>query len=334
MSIQEGDLEYAKRLLDDDEFLATHVRERLSQSREWVVRLLRVLKYISAGKATSSEFAQLYLDAIANGVDVKGEHAEFVETVKQMQPTDAISYLTQVLDAIKEGDWTLGLNSWADEREEAAAFFTDTLANMKDLQAKAEDEGHVLRSTYSRQSKVLRTTVIAQKVQLSQDTAALTDKDKAFTDLIDRLVAHLQEGLYCERAEDMLFSEIWLYDSRTPYKDVFIPRPRAVVERALSRPHDYLGCSCCKGGETQMAPTLPTTAILYQLYLETGSLVNVADLWSAYVAIVGGENEEGLDERPALVLFYRGLAELRAMGFVKPSRKKADHIAKLAWKGL
>lgn len=333
-AIQGGDLEYARQLLDDDQFLATHVRERLSESRQWVVRLLRTLKYISVGKATSSEFAQLYLDAIEHGIDAKGEHAEFVETVKQMQPADAVSYLIRVLDAIKEGDWTLGLDSWADEREDAAAFFTDTLANMKDLQAKAEDEGHVLRSTYSRQSKVLRTTVIAQKVQLSQDTAALTDNDKAFTGLIDRLVAHLQEELSCERAEDMLFSEIWLYDSRTPYKDVFIPRPRAVVERALSRPHDYLGCSCCKAGETQMAPTLPTTAILYQLYLETGSLVNVADLWAAYAAIVGGENAEGLDERTALVLFYRGLAELRAMGFVKQSRKKADHIAKLAWRGL
>ena len=77
-----------------------------------------------------------------------------------------------------------------------------------------------------------------------------------------------------------------------------------------------------------------STAILYHLYLETGSLINVADLWSALYAIVGEEKEDGLDERSALVLFYRALSELRIMGFVKQSRKKADHIAKLAWQGL
>lgn len=33
-------------------------------------------------------------------------------------------------------------------------------------------------------------------------------------------------------------------------------------------------------------------------------------------------------------LFYRGLAEMRFLGFVKYTKKKADHLAKLAWKGL
>lgn len=33
-------------------------------------------------------------------------------------------------------------------------------------------------------------------------------------------------------------------------------------------------------------------------------------------------------------LFQRSLAELRYLGFIKASRKKTDHVAKLAWKGL
>ena len=334
-AIESGNVKHAKLLMDDDGYLITHLQDCLRKSQQWVVELLRTLKYLTAGKAsTSSDFSQLYLDAVRNGVQPEGKHAEFLESVKQMQPSDAIFFLTQVVDAINKGDQALGLNQWANEDEKTASLLSAMLAEVKDLQSKADEDGHALRSQYSGQSKVLRTTVIAQKVQLSQDTAALTDHDKAYTKLIDRLVAHLQKVLSCERAEDMPFHEIWLYDSKAPYKDVFMPRPRAVVERALSRPHDYLGCSCCKAGEGQIASTLPTTSILYQLYLETGSLVNVADLWSAYLAIVGDENEEGLDERTAFVLFYQGLAELRVMGFVKPSRKKADHIAKLAWKGL
>jgi hypothetical protein len=36
-------------------------------------------------------------------------------------------------------------------------------------------------------------------------------------------------------------------------------------------------------------------------------------------------------ERP---LFQRALAELKYLGLVKPTRKKTDHISKVAWKGL
>jgi origin recognition complex subunit 3 len=33
-------------------------------------------------------------------------------------------------------------------------------------------------------------------------------------------------------------------------------------------------------------------------------------------------------------MFYRGLADLKSLGMVKQSKKKADHLAKVAWKGL
>ncbi|KAG5742591.1 hypothetical protein H9Q72_014553, partial [Fusarium xylarioides] len=79
-------------------------------------------------------------------------------------------------------------------------------------------------------------------------------------------------------------------------------------------------------GETPA--TLPATALLYRLYTATGSLINVADLWAAFSALV---SEGETDERKSLVMFYRALAELRALGFVKASKKKADHIAKMKW---
>ena len=46
-----------------------------------------------------------------------------------------------------------------------------------------------------------------------------------------------------------------------------------------------------------LSGTQPATAILYQLYLESGALINVSDLWSAFFAIVG---EDGGDEAPIM----------------------------------
>ncbi|KAI1437549.1 origin recognition complex subunit 3 N-terminus-domain-containing protein [Xylaria sp. CBS 124048] len=333
-AVVENKLSLARQLLGDDKKLTGYLVDCLQKRCQWTVQLLRVLKVFMAAKTTTADFANIFMDASYDGVGASDGFDQFLTSIKRMEPADSEEYLSQLLDVIRYGDQSLGLNPWMDEVPETVSLFSGILAGIKELRSAADDQGHVLRSTHNGQSKVLRTTIVAQKVQLSHDTAALTDHDKAYTDLINRFVEHLEKIMRIDGAQDLAFNEIWLYDSKTPYRDVFIPRPRHVLERALSRPHDYLGCACCKTGKDQIVPSLPTTAILYRLYLETGSLINAADLWSAFYTIVSEDSEEELDERTALVLFYRSMAEMRAMGFVKPTKKKADHVAKLAWKGL
>lgn len=332
--LEAKDVVHVKQLLENDGKLKEYLTDCLGMRQQWVIKLLRILKVFTASEVLPFGFADLFMDASCNGVSLSGHYDQFFDAIKRMQPSSSQEYLARLLDAMHHGDQSLGLEPWADEVPETVALLSKILASVKQLQREADDQGHVLRNTHGGQSKILRTTVVAQKVQLSQDTAALTDHDKAYTDLIRRFIEHLKASVCIEGAYDTPFHEIWLYDSKTPHRDVFIPRPRIVLERALSRPHDYLGCSCCKSGEDEIMPTLPSTAILYQLYLETGSLINAADLWSAYYGIVGEDNADELDERTALVLFYRSMAEMKAMGFVKQSRKKADHVAKLAWRGL
>ncbi|KAI1367360.1 origin recognition complex subunit 3 N-terminus-domain-containing protein [Xylaria arbuscula] len=334
VAIKNNKIDQAKIMLHDDEALVGYLVDSLKQRGQWVTRLLRVLKILITSKAITADFSDLYMDVSHNGLDSSNQYNQFFDSIKRMDPGDCEEYLLKLLETMQHGDRSLGLDPWFDEVPETFALLSEILASIKQLRVETADEGHVLRSKYSGQSKILRTTVVAQKVQLSQDTATLTDHDKSYTDLIHRFLEHLESITHVDGALDMPFNEVWLYDSRFPYKDVFIPRPRNVLERALSRPHDYLGCSCCKTSIDQITSTLPTTAILYQLYLETGSLINAADIWSAYYAIVGEDGEEGLDERAALLLFYRAMAEMKAMGFVKQGRKKADHVAKLAWKGL
>ena len=324
----------AKILLEDDKVLIGYLIDSLKQRGRWVIRLLRILKILTISKAMVADFADLYMDISYNGLGTTNQHGQFFDSIKRMEPRDSEEYLSQLLETMQHGDRSLGLDPWANEVPEIFAVLSEILASIKQLRIETSNKGHILRSRYSGQSKILRTTVVAQKVQLSQDTATLTDHDKSYTDLIHRFLERLETMMHIDGAYGMPFNEVWLYDSKFPYKDVFIPRPRSVLERALSRPRDYLGCSCCKAAVSQITSTLPTTAILYQLYLETSSLINAADIWSAYYAVVGEDNEEGLDERTALLLFYRAMAEMKAMGFVKQSRKKADHVAKLAWKGL
>jgi len=60
-------------------------------------------------------------------------------------------------------------------------------------------------------------------------------------------------------------------------------------------------------------------------------VINVQDMWNAFQAVMGVEEQE---ENELLMPFYRALAKLKYLGMIKNSRKKADDLRKLMWKGL
>ncbi|KAK4227205.1 origin recognition complex subunit 3 N-terminus-domain-containing protein [Podospora fimiseda] len=333
LAVKAGQLSHAHSLLEDDGYLIDQILEQGEKRKEYLTQLLRSLHLIMATGLLTKPFDELYEASLEAGIDLNRSPGPFDigDSIRGLSPDEFLALIVRITSAIHSGSPELGLPGWEDDAEELIGSLTELRDEVEGLLELSKDNNATLKSKYSAQSKVLRTTVVAQKVQLSRDTATMTEQDKDFTSAIDKLVALLFQTADCERISSLFLHEVWQYDFRSPYEDVFVPRPGATFARALSRPHDYLGCSCCEKANGTIAPTLPTTSILYQLYFEAGSLINVADLWSSYYALVGDESEIGMDERSALVEFYRGLAELRAMGFVKQSKKKADHIAKLKW---
>ncbi|RSL44648.1 hypothetical protein CEP54_014601 [Fusarium duplospermum] len=330
-AVESGNLEhiqYAKDLLERDDFLAARVEESLANREESVKDFLRALLIIQETDGQDGEFSRAYVAAMEDGISIS-EESRAIESVRRMEINELMAMVRKVIAILRDGDVDLFLGPATKPAHiELQGALTRHLVELEELHSRAEEQGITLRSKYSGQSKVMRTTVIAQRVQLSRDSAALTEEGKQLTRVVDDMTTLLTTHVHAPKPSSLLLSESWLYDSRAPSRDVFVPRPRAVLERSLTRPHDYLSCSCCKPGEQDTAAMLPATALLYRLYLETGSLINVADLWAAFAALVG---DDEADERKTLVKFYRGLAELRALGFVKASKKKADHIAKLKW---
>ncbi|UNI15075.1 Origin recognition complex subunit 3 [Purpureocillium takamizusanense] len=346
----ESSLRHARSLLEDDEYLLARLQDSNEDRRRWVERLLRALLVREAAGAQRGVFSRAYVNAMADGVDTS-EESGVAESIRRMSVEELSVLLRRALGLLTEGDPRLNLAPASDDADlRLQTALRAHAAELEALRETAQSQGFTLRSKYSGQSKVMRTTVIAQRVQLSQDSAALRDEDKRLTEIVDDVARLVATHFGVTGPGDVLFSEGWTYESRSPAREVFVPRPRAAFERSLGRPHDYLGCSCCAPSEGGIQATLPATAVLYQLYLETGSLINVADLWAAFDALVSGGDGDGdnsnkvaagadeaghdaeaTGERERLVMFYRGLAELRALGYVKASKKKPDHVAKVKW---
>lgn len=162
---------------------------------------------------------------------------------------------------------------------------------------KHNDTNAPLRTQHDVRSDSVRTTIVAQKVLLSKHKAALSEQDKAYSDLVGRFHDGLETYFTSSFIDPrtLFLSEILIYDLKSPHTEVFQAKPRFSIERALASPHDYLGCECCSGVDgnaAALSATQPATAIVYQMYLESSTLINVSDLWSAFNALAGDGKEE------------------------------------------
>lgn len=329
--VDTGDLDRVDELLQEDSTLETEIESALTNVH--ILRLLRIMHIMMVISPEPVSVIDAYMTVFEDGFNESVFGDRIFESVKRMMPDMLIDFIGKISGAVENGNAEMDLDGWAEDDDTFLGQMADIHAQVSDLAAKSKASGKPVRSSYAIRNQGLRTTVIAQRVQLSYEDSTLTEQDKKFTALVDKLIDLLKQYFSAARPQDMFLHEIWLYDSMLPYRDVFIPTPRAAIERALSTPYDYLQCECCES-EEGLSSTHPATAILYQMYLETGSLINIFDLWSAFFEMVSGGEEQKMEERDALVLFYNALADLKSLGMIKQSKKKVDHLAKTVWKGL
>lgn len=285
------DYETVRDLLDDDENLNDLLMQGLGTSRDAISQLIVAVNALNRIQSTPTcktkvPWSQLYIRVMSGDLLRSTTLEDSLSSVKKL-PSDAMHEL--LIDVSDFGP---------------ASDLQSLLKDLDKLTNSLADPKIPLRSQYDVHHETMRTTVVAQKVSLSKSTSNLSAQDTAYTEIVDRVFEYLQS--YFENTlinpQDLFLNEILIYDSRSPHRDVFSPRPRLAIERALSSPHDYLGCECCGGAEEGLSSTQPATAILYKLYLESGSIINTADLWSAFWTIVGEEESEDEDAERERVL--------------------------------
>lgn len=99
----------------------------------------------------------------------------------------------------------------------------------------------------SQQEGALFATVVSQKVQLSKQKVSVSQFEVAYSKILNEFQTEL--SVFLDQAlsdpRELFLHEILVYDLKSPHTDVFQPRPRFALERALYSPHDYLNCDCC-----------------------------------------------------------------------------------------
>lgn len=280
---------YVKDLLDDrenakvqklttnDEYLASTAYDLVQQSHEALQGLSEALRVLSAihtcsQSKTTLTWSMLYIKALSGELAESTLIRDLCLSVKKL-PSDTMTTLVTSLAPIQG----LDLSS---ER-----------TSLSKLTSNAPNSAP-LHSEHDLHHSTLRTTVVAQKVSLSKHKAALSQQDIDYSKLVNRIDLKLREYFAAQivQPKELPLHEILIFDSKAACRDALGPAPRQALERALSSPHDYLACECCDGYEG-VAASHPPTAILYQLYLESGAIVSIADLWAVFQNVMAPDQD-------------------------------------------
>jgi origin recognition complex subunit 3 len=82
---------------------------------------------------------------------------------------------------------------------------------------------------------------------------------------------------------------------------------------------------------------MPDISIVYKLHLECGKMINLYDWLQSFLSIVDPQDIDD-DSKPKVkpqlqARFTQAVAELEYLGFIKSSKRKMDHVARLTWGG-
>lgn len=291
--LQNGSHEKAQELLTDPKVLAQNISEGVVSTKRALKNIICAVNliYLVRDKLAKNDsnaqvpWSELYMFAMSGKLSHSSLIEETLMSFRKLNAGDTAACLSQILEL---------------ENNQA---LEDTLSDLNTLLTTVPDAS-TLKSSRDDLSSNLRTTVVAQKVELSRHTASISPEEANYTKILDRIVEALSEIFESSliNPQDLLLHEAFMYDGKLQYREAFMPRPRFAVERALSSPHDYLACECCTGEGRGLIASLPPIAIVYQLYLESGNIINTADLWSAFWTIVKPEdsNQQEAKQEEAL----------------------------------
>lgn len=178
---------------------------------------------------------------------------------------------------------------------------------------------------------------LRQQLQdISKRKKKQTPYEKLRNEVIDYFDAVFRKYLQCPKT--LPLHEILYYNSASTVKRYLNSAPRSALQTALSNPHHYLQCQCCKSDSGQVQSTMPDVCIVYKLHLECGQLINLYDWMQAFMTVVQAEDEEneekhGKPDKFLQARFIRAVSELQFLGFIKPTKRKTDHVARLTWGG-
>ncbi|XP_061062725.1 origin recognition complex subunit 3 isoform X5 [Eubalaena glacialis] len=326
-------------LLTNERFLKEETQSLLENLHVYHTNYFLVLRCLH--QFTSSlpkyplgrQIRELYCTCLEKNILDSEEYASALQLLRMLAKDELMAMLQKCFKVFK--------SSSEKQLGNTAKRIEEFLAQFQSLdEAKEEEE-----DTSESQSKGLQKTDLyhLQKSLLEMKELRRTSKRQTkFEVLREQLVSFIDSLVreYLLLPETQPLHEVLYFSAAHTLRQHLNAAPRIALHTALNNPYYYLKNEALRSEEGCIPNVAPDICIAYKLHLECSRLINLVDWSEAFATVVTAAekmdaNSVTSEERNEIIhaRFIRAVSELELLGFIKPTKQKTDHVARLTWGG-
>uniref|UniRef100_A0A3Q0T8K2 Origin recognition complex subunit 3 n=1 Tax=Amphilophus citrinellus TaxID=61819 RepID=A0A3Q0T8K2_AMPCI len=301
-----------------------------------VLRCLHTLTSSLPRYPLGKQIRELHLICLEKNVWENEDYQSAMKLVKMLAKDELVALLQRCVEILQ--------SSKSKNMKNALVQLEELLAKFKQLDSAAEMAPTVEASITSPIKNLQKKTDLfqLQKTLLEMNESRRAKRLSPFENLRNEALEFI-DGLvksHLSPPESQTLYEVCYYSSSATVRRHLNATPRTSIQAALSSPYYYLQNDRLKTDDGTVSSAAPDICIAYKLHLECGRLINLYDWLEAFTTVVSaGEGNDPDSENFGKVdevkhaRFIRAVSELEFLGFIKSTKQKTDHVARLTWGG-
>ncbi|NXF66886.1 ORC3 protein, partial [Ciccaba nigrolineata] len=325
-------------LLTEDTYLKETTQELLEDLHVYhenylsVLRCLHVFTSFLPKYPLGKQIRELHCACLENQVWETEEYESSLQLARMLNKSDLVTMLQQCVEIF--------VSSSGKEFDNTVEKLKEFLTQFQKLEEAFQEQDVSVSSQKELQKKTdlyhLQKTLLELKE--SRRSKKLTKFEMLRFEVVDYIDSLVRN--YLVPANHKTLHEIAYFNTASVLREHLNAAPRIALHTALNNPYRYLKNQELKSDEGSISNKAPDICIVYKLHLECGRLINLVDWLEAFSTVVMAA--EGLNADAASsdqvddiihARFIRAVSELELLGFIKPSKQKTDHVARLTWGG-
>nr|XP_020446768.1 origin recognition complex subunit 3 isoform X2 [Monopterus albus] len=338
--VEKQDPQEQADLLKDDTHLKDVCQKLIKDLHKYhknyypILRCLHSLTSSLPRYPLGKQIRELYLICLEKNVWENEDYQSAMKLLKMLAKDELIASLQRCAEILK-----------CEKMKNALVQLEELLGKFQQLDTTAAETAPSVEESFTSPVKNLqkKTDLFQlQKTLLEMNESRRSKKLSPFEVLRDEALEFIDSLVknHLSLPESQTLNEVCYYSSSATVRRHINATPRTSIRAALSSPYYYLQNDSLKAEDGSVSNAAPDICIAYKLHLECGRLINLFDWLEAYTTVVSAaegndpdsENFGKVDEVKH-ARFIRAVSELEFLGFIKCTKQKTDHVARLTWGG-
>ncbi|XP_060735997.1 origin recognition complex subunit 3 isoform X1 [Tachysurus vachellii] len=339
--VDSQDTQEQVQLLTSDEHVKVVCQKLLKDLRKYhknyypMLRCLHTLTSSLPKYPLGKQIRELHISCLEKNIWETNEYESAMQLLRLLAKDELVTTLRKCVDILKSGK-TKKMKSALHELE-------DYLVKFEQLDSMYVEDLNEEEVTSPGKDLQKKTDLFQLQKTLLEMKGSRRSKKMSPFELLRNETLGVLDGLvrsHLTPPELQPLYEVCYYSSSAILRRHLNATPRTSIQTALNHPFYYLQNVSLKTDAGTVSNAAPDICVAYKLHLECGRLINLYDWLEAYATVASAaegkdpdSEEYGKVDELKHARFIQAVSELEFLGFVKSTKQKTDHVARLTWGG-